>query len=509
MVPSDSTISGSSVSASSATAGRLIPVWQSLLRRSFVGVNDNFFSLGGDFHTADLLFAEIARSEGRELPSATIFHAPTITALASVLEQPKLPSFSPFVQLKAGGEKPPILIAHGLSGCASFSELAKHIQTEHPIYGIQAKGVDGLDEPFDRIEDMAQFYVEALIEQQLQAPYILIGYSFGGLVALEMAQVLSRRQKQIGLLVLIDAYPHAHYLSVGQRLRLGAQRAARHFSEMKQRSIRGALSYLIHGAKRRLRIAGVHGSEKAPEGSRLSLAQTTRHVKDKSYLALARYRPRVYSGEIKFVKSASDTYFPGNPVPVWANLARTLEVQIVPGNHLNIVTTHFEGLAAVLTRYLRESVASGFGRDVIQVWLVSESTTYSDQDHIQISPARAALLLISVGCPPHGLSILNPPLREQELFESPRGLQKRVSLVGLRRSYGRSRSPRPVQNKVGRRSSAALPLLLSCASGTSIDRCREARPVRAETLATSPAEGNGSPRRFDLSPYGRAWIPSM
>jgi thioesterase domain-containing protein len=176
------------------------------------------------------------------------------------------------------------------------------------------------------------------------------------LVALEMAQILSRSQKQVGLLVLVDAYPHAHYLSAGQRLRLAAQRAARHISEMKQRPIRGALSYLIRGVERRLRMAGVHGGEKSPEGSRLSLAQTTLHVKDRSYVALARYRPRAYSGEIKFVKSASDTYFPGNPVPVWANLARTFEVEIVPGNHLNMVTTHFEGLAVVLNRYVREAL---------------------------------------------------------------------------------------------------------------------------------------------------------
>ena len=132
MVPFDSTMSGSSVSSCSATAGRLIPVWQSLLRRSSVGVNDNFFSLGGDFQTADLLFAEIARSEGRELPSATIFHAPTIAALASVLEQPTLPSFSPFVQLKAGGKKPPILIAHGLERVRKFLRTRKAYPNRAP-----------------------------------------------------------------------------------------------------------------------------------------------------------------------------------------------------------------------------------------------------------------------------------------------------------------------------------------------------------------------------------------
>jgi len=78
-------------------------------------------------------------------------------------------------------------------------------------------------------------------------------------------------------------------------------------------------------------------------------------VQKKSYLALARYRPQPYPGKIKFVKSESDSYFPGDPVPVWADLAASLEVETVPGSHLNMVTTHFESLAAILSRYLNEA----------------------------------------------------------------------------------------------------------------------------------------------------------
>jgi hypothetical protein len=99
--------------------------------------------LGGSVASADLLFAEISQNLGREMASATIFRAPTIATLASLLDQPELPWFSPFVQLKAGGQKTPIVIAHGLDGRASFSGLAKRIQTDHPVYGIQAKGLMG------------------------------------------------------------------------------------------------------------------------------------------------------------------------------------------------------------------------------------------------------------------------------------------------------------------------------------------------------------------------------
>ena len=244
MVPLDGKTSGCVASSASTTVNLLTSIWQSLLHRSPIGVDDNFFSLGGNRRIADLLFADIARKTGRTVPSATIFHAQTIATLASVLDQPTLPRFSPFVQIKAGTRKPPILIAHGLDGCASFSKLAKRIQTKHPIYGIQAKGVDGMENPFDCVEDMAQYYVEGLNEFQPYGPYILIGYSFGGLVALEMAQRLSDSGEQVGLLVLIDAYPHPRNLSRSQRLRLTVQRAARHISEIKQRPIRDAVAYL-------------------------------------------------------------------------------------------------------------------------------------------------------------------------------------------------------------------------------------------------------------------------
>ncbi|MGA7441928.1 MAG: alpha/beta fold hydrolase, partial [Candidatus Sulfotelmatobacter sp.] len=339
----------------STTPETLTSIWQRVLQRSSVNVDDNFFELGGSLSSADMIFAEIARQYGRELPSATIYHAPTIAALASVLERPTLPQFSPFVQLKAGTQKPPILIAHGLDGLTSFSRLAKHIRTGHPVYGIQARGVDGMEEPYDRIEDMAQFYLDALGQVQPKGPYILIGYSFGGLVALEMAQRLSRNEENVALLVLIDAYPHPRFMSRDQRLRLFARRIRRHLSEMKHMDASEAASYFLRGLEHRLRIARIGRRENhVVRKSHLSLARTTLHVKTRAYVALRHYRPQFYKGKIKFVGAQINSYFPGDPSSVWRKLTHEFEAEIVPGNHLNIVSTQFEGLADVLTRFVTE-----------------------------------------------------------------------------------------------------------------------------------------------------------
>jgi acetoacetyl-CoA synthetase len=342
--------------ATAVTVEALTQIWQHVLQRSPIRPDDNFFELGGKDALADTLFAEIARVSGRELPSATICHAPTIASLAALFAQPALPRFSPFVQLKAGGERPPILITHGLGGRASFFELAQHIRTGHPIYGIQAKGVDGMEEPFDRIGDMAGFYLDALNQLQPQGPYILIGYSFGGLVALEMAQRLSGSGKDVSLLVLVDTYPHPRYFRPDQRLWLFARRIGGHLSEMKQMPIRGAFSYLMGVVKRRFRIAGAHSPRTLPEASRLSFAQTTLRVKRSDFIALERYRPRFYRGKIRFVRPEANSYLPNDPTAVWKKLAAELQVETVPGDHLGMVGTHFESLAAVLTRYVLEAV---------------------------------------------------------------------------------------------------------------------------------------------------------
>jgi acetoacetyl-CoA synthetase len=334
----------------------LTEIWQRVLQRSPINSEDNFFALGGNDSLADSLFAEVAQVCGRELPSATVYRAPTIATLAALLEQPTLPWFSPFVQLKAGSEYPPILIAPGLGGRDSFSQLAKHIQTGHPIYRIQARGVDGMEKPFERIEDMAEFYLGALNQLQPHGPYILVGYSFGGLLALEMAQRLSAGGKEVALLTLLGTYAHPRYFPPVQRLRLIAKRTRNRISFMKRTPILAAFSHFVRALERRSRVARAHHRTPSTEISRLSFAQNFLRVEASDSVALARYRPRFYRGKIRFVRPEIDHYFPSDPATLWKGLAAELEVENVPCNHAGLIGTHCETLAAVLTRYVREAV---------------------------------------------------------------------------------------------------------------------------------------------------------
>ena len=260
---------------------------------------------------------------------------------------------SPFLLIKNGSGKPPVFIAHGLCGTVQVSELAKSILTSNPVYGIQGKGIDGLDAPFDRVEDMASFYLAAIKNLDAEGPYIFVGYSFGGLVALEMAQRLQDEGKQIALLVLIDAYPHPRYLRWWQRQSLSLTRVKGHFNKMRELPLGKAWAYFSRGLGRRLHITRT--LEERP-GSPLNLpfaGSALQLVKQNAFVAYANYQPRFYRGKINFITAEKKSFFPKDPVAVWSGLASELEIEEIPGHHLNIVTTEFKPLAAALTKYIQ------------------------------------------------------------------------------------------------------------------------------------------------------------
>src|SRR5579863_7045378 len=230
----------------------LTPIWRRLLQRSSVQVDDNFFDLGGDSSLALQLFNEIAVACGRELPPVTIYVAPTIAALAAVLEEPEEIRLPPLVLLKDGVEQPPLFVTHGLGGSViDFFQVVKHIRTSHPIQGMQSKGIDGTEEPFDRIEDMAEFHLDAIRKVQPHGPYLLAGYSLGGLVTFEMAQRLVAAGEKVALLAMLDSYPDIRYLSLAQRARLVTRLTTRRAATAMKLPAGEAFSLIIRPSRRR------------------------------------------------------------------------------------------------------------------------------------------------------------------------------------------------------------------------------------------------------------------
>ncbi|MBV6434468.1 MAG: hypothetical protein IANPNBLG_04721 [Bryobacteraceae bacterium] len=321
---------------------KLTVIWQRLFKQPSIGIHKNFFELGGDPPLAVRLFSEITRVCGRELPPMMIYQAPTIAELADLLEHPRAQRLSPLVLLKPGSRKPPVFLIHGIGGSVmEFFDLVRHLSPSHPVYGLQSQETDEAGRPIESIEAMARVFLEAIRRVQPTGPYFFIGYSLGGLVALEMAQRLLNMGEKTGLLAMVDTYPHASHLSRTQRARLLLGRAVRH-------------AVALPPLRGRRRSSHGTGFYKPPQGA--SFAPAMRRIRDNADIALKRYRPRFYEGRIAFVRAETPTTFPDNPVPVWTRLAAEFNLETVPGDHLEMLAVHFEQLASVLNRHLIEAL---------------------------------------------------------------------------------------------------------------------------------------------------------
>ena len=121
-------------------------IWQKVLGIELIGVHDNFLELGGHSLLAVRLFAQIKKAFGRQLPLATLFQAPTVEQLAGILRQEGWSApWSCLVAIQPGGSKPPFFCIHSSGGHVglSYYELARHLGSDQPLYGLQALGLDG------------------------------------------------------------------------------------------------------------------------------------------------------------------------------------------------------------------------------------------------------------------------------------------------------------------------------------------------------------------------------
>ncbi len=188
---------------------QLTEIWEKVLGIEPIGVRDNFFELGGHSLLAVRLFAQIEQTFGKNFPLSSLFQAPTIEQLASILRRQEESSapWSSLVTIQGNGFKPPLFCIHGGgSNVLIYHDLARYMGLEQPVYGLQAKGLDGKEEPHRRIEDMAAEYIRQMRSVQPEGAYFLAGLSAGGNIALEIAQQLHAQGQHVAVLAMFDSY---------------------------------------------------------------------------------------------------------------------------------------------------------------------------------------------------------------------------------------------------------------------------------------------------------------
>ncbi|MGW2048295.1 non-ribosomal peptide synthase/polyketide synthase [Streptomyces sp. NPDC001858] len=187
----------------------LCGLFAEVLGREQVHIDDNFFDLGGHSLLAARLAARVRETLGLELGLRMLFEAPTVAGLTErlVMDDPD-DALDVVLPLRSTGAGTPLFCIHPGGGISwSYSGLLNHIGPQHPVYAIQARGL-GRPEPLpESFEEMAADYADQIRKIQPEGPYLLLGWSAGGLIAHALACELQARGERTALLAILDAYP--------------------------------------------------------------------------------------------------------------------------------------------------------------------------------------------------------------------------------------------------------------------------------------------------------------
>jgi thioesterase domain-containing protein/SAM-dependent methyltransferase/acyl carrier protein len=318
------------VPARTADELRLARIWERALRVPAIDVRSSFFDLGGDSLLAIRVVGEATRVFNREVPITSLLQDPTIEGMAAALQATR-GDWSPLVEITAGDETPFFCVHPAGGNVLCYAELARLVGPDQPFYGLQARGLDGRDPPYDDIPTMAARYLEDVRRVWPAGPYLLGGWSMGGHIAYEMAQQLRAAGEPIRLLTLIDA-PTPDLVEelpdeVTVLVRLLEGVVALDKSYLESLSSRDRLQHVLVEAER------VHA---VPPGMDLAQAQHLLDVHATHVRAVRRYLPAPYPGPVVLLRAAQTEI--AAPDYGWRRLLTgQLQVVEVPGNHETVI----------------------------------------------------------------------------------------------------------------------------------------------------------------------------
>ncbi|HST62296.1 MAG TPA: amino acid adenylation domain-containing protein, partial [Longimicrobium sp.] len=363
---------------------RLVRIWAEVLGVASVGPTQRFFELGGNSLLALRLFARVRRELGCDLPVATLFVGGTVRHMADSVRAHGEPAVAtdtaPLVPLRTTGTLPPLFVLHPAGRrVAPYATLVKRLGPDQPVYGLQDVG-DDLARPVERI---AEEHLRAVRTVQPHGPYHLIGWSFGGVVAYEMAVQLERAGERVAFAGVLDtvAPPFARNrkelddadLVLSLARDVAAQRG-RPFTL----SIEALTGAELDEQLRRA-VEALHAQGAAPAG--FDAADLLVHVEviRARGRGMAAYRPGTYGGPL--------TLFAAEDHPAefaswfgletdeavrtygWCQLAPAVRAHRVPGAHVTIgLEPHVETLAARVREELAAArAASAAPAEMVEV----------------------------------------------------------------------------------------------------------------------------------------------
>jgi amino acid adenylation domain-containing protein len=291
---------GQYAAPSDAIEGRLVEIWETLLATRPIGVNHNFFDLGGHSMLLARLLFQVERAFNQSLSVATVFQKPTIAQLAAVLRN-ELAVSQPcrVFPIQPEGTRPPLIC---LGAGPYFFPLARQLGNDQPLMGVDLTPLrtDRLPVPV-RAQDIAAYIVKAIREFQPNGPYYLGGWCLYGVLMYEVAQQLIADGEEVALLMMIDSrYPaHLAMLPYSTRMRMAFQKWAYHATMLGRSKAAEIPAYLLQRVKM-LRNRAVRSWQRLDY---LRAIQNTdgpleMELDPVFFVACTNYRPQPYSGPV-------------------------------------------------------------------------------------------------------------------------------------------------------------------------------------------------------------------
>jgi amino acid adenylation domain-containing protein len=350
------------VAPRTAEEAQLAALWAGVLGLDTVGVTDNFFALGGHSLLATQVLSQTCTAFNVKLPLRAIFEHPTVAEMAQLLRRETTPAHSgTLVQLKTTGVQSPFFCVHPVGGSVfSYVDLAHQLNGDRPFYGLQAQGLEEGQPLHHTVEAMASSYLEAIRSVQPEGPYLLGGWSMGGLIAYEMAQQLTAQGQTVALLTLIDTYAPAiqpsHSLSDDDLIAAFAYDLGLPIEQPALSTERYAS--MEHDQRYVAILSAAQDNGLLPAHFTPADIRRLFDVFRNNLSAMDMYQPQPYPGALTLLR-ADEALYPNvlDPTLGWGALACDgVEVHCVPGTHYTLMSTpNVQRLAAQLEASLQRA----------------------------------------------------------------------------------------------------------------------------------------------------------
>ncbi len=396
------TVGNDSTMPRSEDEKKMARLWKQVLNLdSEIGIQDDFFEIGGDSLLTTKLISLVNKNFKTSIKINDLFTASTIEKLTKKLHEKKrsnkwLEPFSPVICLSQGnGDLTPFFFIHpGGGGVSQYLNISKQMK-DRPIYGLKAYGLEVDTYPLESITQMASAYVEAISKIQREGPYFLGGFCIGGSIAYEMAHQFQEQGQHVALVVLIESLPHHAYATLNDEndiylhflIDFGNETLLTEYMDIRKinsensiSGIRCDLSVMSHQIKIETILTCLHQTGILNKNIDINFIERVFAVYKGSYNAISSYKTRSYNKPVVLFRSnlsfdTENSVLDIREDPMFneftqkynnsSNLGwdrycgESLQVLYTPGNHFSmLVHPNSDYLAEKINTCIHESIHS-------------------------------------------------------------------------------------------------------------------------------------------------------